>query len=129
MNIDQERQRLEEVSDSWSQDGLHDIDDPALLGSYDISMPKLVVELLKQIEDEVGAQEKLWDGQKEEGQESELVPLLSLVPRVHNCLIDEDPDYDVPHGQEEALDAKEDIDLHLISILVIYWRWVAVYIH
>ena len=111
MNIDKEWQRLEKVADSWPQDTLHDINYAAFFKLYVMSWPKGVVEVLIQLEDEVGAQEKLWDGQKEEGQECQLVPLFALVPRMHNCLIDEDTNYDVSNDQEKALDGREDIDL------------------
>ena len=59
MHIDQERQRLEKVADTWSQDALHDINDAELLWRYVITRLNRVGEVRIQLEDEVCAQEKL----------------------------------------------------------------------
>ena len=62
MHINQERQRLEKVADAGSQDALHDINDAELLWWYEITRLKRAGEVRIQLEDQVGAQEKLWDG-------------------------------------------------------------------
>jgi len=55
------------------------------------------------LEDAVGGEAELGDGQEQEGQVGVHIPFLTLMERVPHCLLDEEDDRQEPEKHQESL--------------------------